>query len=152
MPGLSCGTWDLVPSPGIEPRPPALGAWSPSHWITREVPQHVNTHKSLWTQSSPTKPTTSLCRVPILLLCFPTGLVGSRVLSQMHGAHSSQRCSVKNHHKTRIQGQPSLSPNLCKASKCLSPPPSTLIFRTQQPPSPPSIHVPSPFKANTYTS
>ena len=25
-----------VPSPGIEPRPPPLGAWS--HWITREVP------------------------------------------------------------------------------------------------------------------
>ena len=36
--GLSCGLWDLVPWPGIEPVPPALGAWSPSHWIAREVP------------------------------------------------------------------------------------------------------------------
>ena len=25
--GSSCGMWDLVPWPGIEPRPPALGVW-----------------------------------------------------------------------------------------------------------------------------
>ena len=30
--------WDLVPWPGIEPSPLALGAWSLSHWTTREVP------------------------------------------------------------------------------------------------------------------
>ena len=35
---LSCLTWDLVPQPGIEPRPPVLGTQSPSHWTTREVP------------------------------------------------------------------------------------------------------------------
>ena len=29
--------WDLVPWPGIEPRPPALGAWSLIHCATREV-------------------------------------------------------------------------------------------------------------------
>ena len=34
---LSCGTWDLVPQSGIEPRPPALGVWSLTHWTTREV-------------------------------------------------------------------------------------------------------------------
>ena len=34
---LSCGLWDLVPRPGIEPRPPALGARSLTHWTTREV-------------------------------------------------------------------------------------------------------------------
>ena len=34
---LSCGMWDLVPWAGIEPRPPALGAWSLSHCTTREV-------------------------------------------------------------------------------------------------------------------
>ena len=28
---------DLVPQPGIEPGPPALGAWSLTHWTTREV-------------------------------------------------------------------------------------------------------------------
>ena len=36
-PGLSCSMWDLVPWPGIEPRPSALGAWSLSHWTTRAV-------------------------------------------------------------------------------------------------------------------
>ena len=35
---LSCGTWYLVPQPGMEPRPPALGVGSLSHWTTREVP------------------------------------------------------------------------------------------------------------------
>ena len=36
--GLSCSMWDLVPWPGIEPRPRPLGAQSLSHWITRKVP------------------------------------------------------------------------------------------------------------------
>ena len=27
-----------VPWPGIEPRPPAVEAWSPNHWTTREFP------------------------------------------------------------------------------------------------------------------
>ena len=35
---LSFCMWNLLPRPGIEPRPPALGAWSLSHWPTREVP------------------------------------------------------------------------------------------------------------------
>ena len=30
--------WDLVPQPGIEPGPPALGAQSLSHRTVREVP------------------------------------------------------------------------------------------------------------------
>ena len=38
MQTVRCGMWDLVPWPGIEPRPPALGAWSLSHCTTREVP------------------------------------------------------------------------------------------------------------------
>ena len=32
----ACGI--LVPRPGIEPTPPALEAWSPNHWMVREVP------------------------------------------------------------------------------------------------------------------
>ena len=36
--GLSCSTQNLVLRPGIEPRSPALGAQSLSHWTTREVP------------------------------------------------------------------------------------------------------------------
>ena len=46
VPSLSCGTqdlsgvlWDLFPWPGIEPEPPVLGAWSLSHWTTREIPR-----------------------------------------------------------------------------------------------------------------
>ena len=35
---LSCGMWDLVPLPGMEPRLPALGVWSLSHQTTGEVP------------------------------------------------------------------------------------------------------------------
>ena len=31
--------WDLVPWPGIKPRPPVLGAQSLSHWTTREIPR-----------------------------------------------------------------------------------------------------------------
>ena len=34
---LSCGMWDLVPRPRIEPGPPALGVQSLNHWATREV-------------------------------------------------------------------------------------------------------------------
>ena len=35
---FGCGMYDLVPCPGIEPRPPALGVWYLSHWTTRKVP------------------------------------------------------------------------------------------------------------------
>ena len=38
MLGLSCGMWDLVPWPGIQYGPPALGALNLNHWTTREVP------------------------------------------------------------------------------------------------------------------
>ena len=33
---VACGI--LVPRPGIEPRPPAVEAWSLNHWTAREVP------------------------------------------------------------------------------------------------------------------
>ena len=35
---FSCGIWDLAPQPRIQLRPPALGAQSLSHWVTREIP------------------------------------------------------------------------------------------------------------------
>ena len=41
---LSCSMQDLVPWPRIEPRPPALGAQSPSHWTTREF-LHCSSNK-----------------------------------------------------------------------------------------------------------
>ena len=34
---LSCSTWDLVPWPGIKPRPPAVASRNLNHWATREV-------------------------------------------------------------------------------------------------------------------
>ena len=34
MPTLSDSMWDLIPPPGIEPGPPALGVGSLSHWTT----------------------------------------------------------------------------------------------------------------------
>ena len=36
---LSRSMWDLVPWPGIKPRPPALGTQNLSHWTTWEIPQ-----------------------------------------------------------------------------------------------------------------
>ena len=39
MQTLSFGMWDLVPQPGIEPKPPSLGVLRLSHWTTREVPE-----------------------------------------------------------------------------------------------------------------
>ena len=32
---------DLVPRPGVEPGPSALGAWSLTHWTTKQVPRMV---------------------------------------------------------------------------------------------------------------
>ena len=42
MQTLSCGMWDLVPQPGINPRPPALGVRSLSHWTTKDVSGNGN--------------------------------------------------------------------------------------------------------------
>ena len=36
---FSCNKRDLIPWPGIESRPPALGAQSIIHWTSREVPE-----------------------------------------------------------------------------------------------------------------
>ena len=36
---LCCSMWDLVPWPGIEPRPLALGVQNLSHWTTRKAPE-----------------------------------------------------------------------------------------------------------------
>ena len=43
----SCGTRYLVLSPGIKPRPPALGAQSLTHWAIREVPIYFLRKKNL---------------------------------------------------------------------------------------------------------
>ena len=38
---LSCGKWDLVSRPGMEPGPTVLEAWSLSYWTTREVLKYL---------------------------------------------------------------------------------------------------------------
>ena len=38
-PSRSGGKGELVPGPGIEPGPLALGVWRLSHWTTRKVPK-----------------------------------------------------------------------------------------------------------------
>ena len=37
----SCGMWDLLPWPGIKPRPPALEVQSLGHWTIWEVPEDI---------------------------------------------------------------------------------------------------------------
>ena len=51
---LSCACmWDLVPWPGIEPRPPALGARSLIHCATRKVPTlFLGFPETLWHPSA----------------------------------------------------------------------------------------------------
>ena len=49
MQTLSWGLWVLVPPPGVEAKLLALGAWTLSHWTTKEVPhtwspEVINTH------------------------------------------------------------------------------------------------------------
>ena len=53
---FSCGMWDLVPWPGIEPGPPALGARSLSHRTTREVPGDyiLDTIPNVWSMKEKT--------------------------------------------------------------------------------------------------
>ena len=41
---FSCSMWNLVARPGIEPGPPALGAWSCSNQITREIQEFSFRH------------------------------------------------------------------------------------------------------------
>ena len=52
--GLSCGLQDLVPWLGLEPRPPALGAWRLSHWTTRKafLSLSLNFSKSIYQMTS----------------------------------------------------------------------------------------------------
>ena len=50
---LSCSIWDLVPWPGIEPRPPAVKAGSLSHWTTRELPWVSPFYRQVSIQAGP---------------------------------------------------------------------------------------------------
>ena len=77
--------WDLVPWPGVKPRPPALGTWSLSHWTTREAPwmQVLSLFNDFWNDScaSSELKVTQSC----LTLCKPKnctvhGILRARIL------------------------------------------------------------------------
>ena len=63
--------WDLVPQPGIEPGPPALGARSLSHWITKEVLKsysyQIQSHP--WRVSALEKSFLLTLFLPVILCC-----------------------------------------------------------------------------------
>ena len=95
---FGCSTWDLLPWPGIEPGPLALGAQSLSLWTAREVPKkiYLDFYKNLvlsegvlfclgssscsWHLSemrrdrNKKKLQVSLVSLSIILPCFPDGL------------------------------------------------------------------------------
>ena len=45
---MTCGLWDLVSQPGIEPGPLAVEVESPNHWTTREFPLDFNNDKNIY--------------------------------------------------------------------------------------------------------
>ena len=75
--------WDLVPWPGIKLRTPALGAWSLSHWATREVPRWCIYYSGQATSGCDRKPKRQVPLPPVGLgminyflqvcafICFP---------------------------------------------------------------------------------
>ena len=63
---LTCKIRGLIPWPGMEPGPPTLGAWSLSHWATREAPRSW----ALNTLGLPNPP--NLCRCPAWFYPDPT--------------------------------------------------------------------------------
>ena len=114
MQTLSCGLRDLVPWPGIEPGPPALGAKSLSHWTTREVPIHTFVKKihfllpDIWVFTIPVLQQT----LYISLLAHGSSeekLLGQRTCTFVHflGSHQSfPLCAVihGNRREGRIYG------------------------------------------------
>ena len=72
--------WELVPQPGIEPKPPALGVQSLSHWTTREVPfLHIFMVTEIWFSFSRLSWNITTSRKPSLppqaALCAPQSLL-----------------------------------------------------------------------------
>ena len=63
---LRCSMWDLVPWPRIKPRPPALKAWSLSHWTTGKVKvkslSHVQLFATPWTAAYQATPSMAFSR------------------------------------------------------------------------------------------
>ena len=66
--GLSCGMWDLVPWPGIEPGPPASVVWCLSHWTTKEIPELLEYVHLCLSSHLETFLANILCHCPCLFL------------------------------------------------------------------------------------
>ena len=82
---LSCGMWDLVPWPRIEPGPPALGAWCLGHWSPQKSPYlFLYLCRSLENQEHmPIPPVPIHCRVHSCFLPFHETLFSN---SEKHGS------------------------------------------------------------------
>ena len=75
---------DLVPWPGIEPRPPALEVWSLSHWTTRKVlPMFIL--KSLIINIKSNKSTNLVERIGVLT----APVIMSRKITQIINYHNN---------------------------------------------------------------
>ena len=86
MQTLSWGMWDLVPWPGIEPRPPALGVWSLNHWTPREAPTPLLERQLL-------APCLAMSQAPPSLP-ESRNLEFRRAYALFHSIHGSPRASV----------------------------------------------------------
>ena len=72
---------DLVPQPEIEPGPPALGAWSLTHWTTREVP---NTFTETSRPKTPSQKHPGSCLIKYLsTVAQPSGLIKLTVTREL---------------------------------------------------------------------
>ena len=79
--------WDLVPWPGIEPGPPALGAQSLSHWPSKEVPLHLFFFSCLlWSIISIFLSWIGCFFLLLAQVCCWTPLLGIAVLGEMRSS------------------------------------------------------------------
>ena len=96
---LSCSRWDLVPWPGINPGPPALGMWSFSLRTIREVPLSPFLPVFFFFHRSPSailhKPV-SLLQFSYLSSCSEQASKLTNLIEIIHLYKMSQRHSVVN--------------------------------------------------------
>ena len=82
--------WDLVSRPGIQPRPPALGAWSLSHGTTREVlqiPRFIEEAAEIREAQGLLKDTQFSAAPRIKFKCSVLGSCPARLMTQSSGIH-----------------------------------------------------------------
>ena len=76
--------WDLISWPGIEPGFSALGAWSLSHWTTREVPCSLYFKKYLFIYTLYLTVLGFHCCLVFFSSCSEQGLLSSRSAQVFH--------------------------------------------------------------------